>query len=216
MLAIARDRLCAQTPTLSGAACRYVSPAISYRQRNCKGSTSRCFIRCCIILDDPQAAVAEAARVLEPGGRLLIADFAPHELEFLRADYAHRRLGFSDREVEGWFEAAGLKSQASETIAPKHQSGGKLTVKIWLAKSTEARAEGGRMSLKDLATNANPLKVSFEFSPPKTPEAEDQLWRCIRRLEPLKPAFVSVTYGAGGSTRERTHATVKRIVEETT
>lgn len=72
------------------------------------------------------------------------------------------------------------------------------------------------MSLKDLATNANPLKVSFEFSPPKTPEAEDQLWRCIRRLEPLKPAFVSVTYGAGGSTRDRTHATVKRIVEETT
>jgi methylenetetrahydrofolate reductase (NADPH) len=71
------------------------------------------------------------------------------------------------------------------------------------------------MSLKDLAANGNPLKVSFEFSPPKTPEAEDQLWRAIRRLEPLAPAFVSVTYGAGGSTRDRTHATVKRIVEET-
>ena len=71
------------------------------------------------------------------------------------------------------------------------------------------------MSLKDLVSNANPLSVSFEFSPPKTDEAEQQLWQCIRRLEPLQPQFVSVTYGAGGSTRDRTHATVKRIVEET-
>jgi methylenetetrahydrofolate reductase (NADPH) len=71
------------------------------------------------------------------------------------------------------------------------------------------------MSLKDLADDDKPIKVSFEFSPPKTAEAEEQLWRSIRRLEPLSPAFVSVTYGAGGSTRERTHATVKRVVEET-
>ncbi len=60
-----------------------------------------------------------------------------------------------------------------------------------------------------------PLNVSFEFFPPKTPEMEEALWRTVRRLEPLNPAFVSVTYGAGGSTRERTHATVKRLVEET-
>ena len=59
------------------------------------------------------------------------------------------------------------------------------------------------------------LAVSFEFSPPRTPEMEVQLWAAIQRLAPLAPAFVSVTYGAGGSTRERTHATVKRIVEET-
>lgn len=71
------------------------------------------------------------------------------------------------------------------------------------------------MSLKDLASDDKPIKVSFEFSPPRTAEAEEQLWRAIRRLEPLAPAFVSVTYGAGGSTRERTHATVKRVVEET-
>ena len=63
---------------------------------------------------------------------------------------------------------------------------------------------------------ANPLSVSFEFSPPKTAEAEESLWACIRRLEPLAPSFVSVTYGAGGSTRDRTHRTVKRILDETT
>jgi methylenetetrahydrofolate reductase (NADPH) len=57
--------------------------------------------------------------------------------------------------------------------------------------------------------------VSFEFFPPKTEEMEAQLWNAIRRLAPLRPAFVSVTYGAGGSTRDRTHATVKRIIEET-
>ena len=59
------------------------------------------------------------------------------------------------------------------------------------------------------------LRVSFEFFPPKTAAMEAQLWQAIKRLEPLAPRFVSVTYGAGGSTRERTHATVKRLVDET-
>jgi methylenetetrahydrofolate reductase (NADPH) len=57
--------------------------------------------------------------------------------------------------------------------------------------------------------------VSFEFFPPKTPEMEEKLWDSVRRLEPVRPRFVSVTYGAGGSTRERTHAIVKRMAEET-
>ena len=60
-----------------------------------------------------------------------------------------------------------------------------------------------------------PPQLSFEFFPPKTDALEHQLWSCIRRLEPLGPRFVSVTYGAGGSTRVRTHATVARIVQET-
>ncbi len=60
-----------------------------------------------------------------------------------------------------------------------------------------------------------PSHYSFEFFPPKTPEMEGQLWRSIERLAPLSPNFVSVTYGAGGSTRARTHATVKRILEDT-
>jgi methylenetetrahydrofolate reductase (NADPH) len=59
------------------------------------------------------------------------------------------------------------------------------------------------------------LNVSFEFFPPKTPEAEETLWRAVQRLEPMAPRFVSVTYGAGGSTRERTHNTVRRIAAET-
>ena len=59
------------------------------------------------------------------------------------------------------------------------------------------------------------LKVSFEFSPPRTVQAEESLWTAIRRLEPLAPEFVSVTYGAGGSTRERTHRTVVRLMDET-
>ena len=60
------------------------------------------------------------------------------------------------------------------------------------------------------------IDVSFEFFPPKTAAMEETLWRSIRRLEPLRPKYVSVTYGAGGSTRERTHATVARMLSETT
>ena len=63
--------------------------------------------------------------------------------------------------------------------------------------------------------DAGPPRISFEFFPPKTPEMDERLWAAIKRLEPLRPRFVSVTYGAGGSTRERTHATVRRIRQET-
>ncbi|UHD47551.1 methylenetetrahydrofolate reductase [NAD(P)H] [Aureimonas altamirensis] len=70
------------------------------------------------------------------------------------------------------------------------------------------------MSATSPAQRSN-LRVSFEFFPPKSPAMEETLWSSIQRLAPLEPSFVSVTYGAGGSTRERTHQTVKRILEET-
>lgn len=85
----------------------------------------------------PGAAIAEAARVLGPGGRLLIADFAPHDREELRARDAHIRLGFSDAQIAGWFAAAGLAPGRVETLA-----GDELTVKLWLgARPGAARRE---------------------------------------------------------------------------
>jgi ArsR family transcriptional regulator len=81
-------------------------------------------------LEDPQSAVMEVARVLKPRGSVLIVDFAPHELEFCRSELAHRRLGFTDEEVCGWFAGAGLKACATRSIeAEGHAS---LTVKLWL------------------------------------------------------------------------------------
>ena len=74
------------------------------------------------------------------------------------------------------------------------------------------------MTLKPvpLSRSGPNVRVSFEFFPPKTPEMETSLWEAAQRLEPLGPSFVSVTYGAGGTTRERTHATVARLARETT
>jgi len=141
MLAIARDRL-ARANVRN---CQ-VRLADTYRLpfgdgSALKGFDAVLFHQVLHYLDDPQAAVIEAARTMRAGGRLLIADFAQHQLEFLRTDFAHRRLGFSDREVQGWFAAAGLKAVASEAIAPR-QGTEKLTVKIWVGQTrAHARAE---------------------------------------------------------------------------
>lgn len=82
-------------------------------------------------LEDPSAAVVEAARVLRPGGKVVIVDFAPHALEFLREDHQHRRLGFADKEVAQWCKAAGLSLSATRAFPPRGASG--LTVVVWLA-----------------------------------------------------------------------------------
>ncbi|MFZ0238024.1 MAG: metalloregulator ArsR/SmtB family transcription factor [Xanthobacteraceae bacterium] len=83
-------------------------------------------------LDDSAHAIAEAARVLRPGGRLLVVDFAPHDLEFLREEHAHRRLGFAAETVTQWLEAAGLDVLRQETLPPGPH--GKIAVSLWLAR----------------------------------------------------------------------------------
>ena len=84
-----------------------------------------------LYLSDPAAAVAEAARLVAPGGRLLIVDFAPHRLEFLREQHQHRRLGFSDEEMRRWLIQAGLEPAPLKALPPAGGEG--LTVHVWAA-----------------------------------------------------------------------------------
>jgi len=85
-------------------------------------------------LDDGARAIAEAARMLRPGGRLLVVDFAPHDLEFLREEHAHRRLGFAAETVSQWMKAAGLDVVAHRTLSPEGETAGKIAVSLWLAR----------------------------------------------------------------------------------
>jgi ubiquinone/menaquinone biosynthesis C-methylase UbiE len=87
-------------------------------------------------LDDGARAVKEAARVLRPGGSLLVVDFAPHELEFLREQHAHRRLGFAADTVTQWMSTAGLEPVLHESLAPDRD--GKIAVSLWLGRDPRA------------------------------------------------------------------------------
>lgn len=101
-------------------------------------------------LDSPAAAVAASARLLAPGGKLLIVDFAPHTLEFLRTEHAHRRLGFASDEVRRWIEHAGLEMAAvRELHAPRAPGTPEtLTVTLWLGC---ARVPASRPRTKEAA-----------------------------------------------------------------
>jgi ubiquinone/menaquinone biosynthesis C-methylase UbiE len=97
-------------------------------------------------LDDPAAAIAEAARLLAPGGKLLVVDFAPHELEFLREQQAHRRLGFARDQLDRLLESAGLKVERFRELSPDAE--GKLTVSLWLGSKQVAANRRKRTSPK--------------------------------------------------------------------
>ncbi|MCF6368207.1 ArsR/SmtB family transcription factor [Rhizobium halophilum] len=85
-------------------------------------------------LDQPELAIAEAARVLRPGGRLLIVDLAPHNLEYLRDEHAHVRLGFSHQIVSDWLEKLGLEVQEVVDLASAQKMAPSLTATVWLAR----------------------------------------------------------------------------------
>jgi ubiquinone/menaquinone biosynthesis C-methylase UbiE/DNA-binding transcriptional ArsR family regulator len=91
-------------------------------------------------LDDGARAIREAARVLAPSGRLLVVDFAPHDLEFLREEHAHRRLGFSPDTVEQWMRAAGLDMTLHRSLSPEPGTDGKVAVSLWLGRDPRVLA----------------------------------------------------------------------------
>lgn len=98
-------------------------------------------------LDDPGRAIAEAARTLRPGGRMLVVDFAPHAVEALRAEAQHRRLGVSRAEMDGWLRAAGLDLEAVEDLGGATT----LTVTLWLARDPRFVADDVRPAEAALA-----------------------------------------------------------------
>lgn len=107
-------------------------------------------------LSEPSHAIQEAARILAPGGRLLIVDFAPHDLEFLRRDHAHERLGFSDHQMRGWCKTAGLQNfDAAATKSVDPGADQKLSVMLWTAEQPKTK---GRSAAQLVAATGEELQ----------------------------------------------------------
>ena len=103
-------------------------------------------------LDDPQAALAEAERITAPGGQILIADFLPHDLEFLRDEHAHRRLGFADADMEKWLSRLGLTSGSSRHLPAADND---LTVALWTAQKPISGQNNGARKGQSKARERN-------------------------------------------------------------